>query len=338
MSREASDLILVSERKEDIDFFSRLAASTKKKLFDARSWKSMAQLLNDNRGAIVIWDADHENAMNQEHPISAVNIRMALISHPKNFALTSKPINLYEELFTLLPDKRFRYQNNILRRYDATATTLITRLLATQNEEAAFGLAPFFESDTRIQRIILYRSGERPAAANAIESFLEKSGVASKIAAKIAQASDELLMNAIFSAPRDKVGNAPRQNLIRTAKFDFPEGETVELETALADTYAAICVTDQFGSLLEENIVKFLGQNFQSKDYTLRKYGSSAGLGMYGVVQSGLSLFFRVLPNKRTDAFLFFKRTGSMKEFKTGFQFTACSFLKSFQAGNPLLS
>lgn len=338
MSQSVSDLILISERKEDVDFFSSVATATGKKFFDAQSAKGMTQLLSSNSNAIVLWDADHANAAVEAHPMSALAIRLGLLAHAKNFALTSKPINTYENLFAPLPDKRFRYQNNILRRYDEAATQLLPRVFAATHEEAGFGLAPFFEPSVRIQKIILKRSAERPAAANAVESFLEKSGVSSKIAAKIAQASDELLMNAIFSAPRDKVGNAPRQNLIRTAKFNFNDTESVELETALADDYAAICVTDGFGSLLEENIVKFLGQNFQSKDYAIRKFGTGAGLGLYGVVQSGLSLFYRVLPNKRTDAYLFFKRTGSAKNIKTGFQFSACTFLKSFQAGNPLLS
>lgn len=326
MIQTLPQIILASERKEDFDFFSNLCKAAGKTLQTAQSWRTISELLIANPSAFVVWDADHAGADNEAHPLSATMIRTTLGDFPNSYALTSKPINLYDNLFSALPDKRVHYQNNILRRYEPATATLIKSLFSTDHDEGPFGLARFFSPTTRIQKIVLHHSDERTAASNAMESFLEKSGMTLKIAAKIAQASDELLMNAIFSAPRDKIGNATRQNLVRTAKFPFSEGETVELETALADDYAGLCVTDRFGSLQEENVVKFLGQNFQTHDYMLRKYGSGAGLGMYGIVQSGLSLFFRVMPGKRTDAMIFFKRTASVKEFKTGFQFTAAYF------------
>ena len=50
------------------------------------------------------------------------------------------------------------------------------------------------------------------------------------------------------------------------------------------------------------------------------------GGGLYGIAQSGLSLFLRVQRNQRTDAMLFFKQTKSMKDFRKSFQLCALQY------------
>ena len=153
---------------------------------------------------------------------------------------------------------------------------------------------------------------------------MSKLSINDRVAAKVAQATDELLMNAIFDAATDRDGKHTRHLLDRKARFDFAGREQVDLEAASCDEYLGICVTDYFGSLGIESVMMCLGQHYHDQDYKPRKTGPGAGLGIYGIIESGLSLVFVSEPLKRTDVLLFFPRADSFKEFKSGFRFSSC--------------
>ena len=89
---------------------------------------------------------------------------------------------------------------------------------------------------------------------------------------------------------------------------------------------AGMVVTDFFGSLDPLKMLAHLNQDFRDEKYAAhdKSKGAGSGLGLYGVLQSGLSLVIEVSPGKRTDAMIFFPSVTNHRAFKAGFQFSAC--------------
>ena len=101
------------------------------------------------------------------------------------------------------------------------------------------------------------------------------------------------------------------------------EKEHVSVELAETEDYIGICVADKFGSLKKSLVLKFLGKDYQSTEYVPRTDDPGAGLGILGIIQSGLSLLFVSKPGVRTEVMLFFPRSPNYKQFKMGFRFVS---------------
>jgi hypothetical protein len=141
-----------------------------------------------------------------------------------------------------------------------------------------------------------------------------------RMATKIAQAADELLLNAIFDAPVQKDGTRYRQ--IGSRDMDFViDGGGITVSFAEGDHYAAISVTDNFGSLAKEEIMFALKKDFQDRAYVIRPGSGGAGLGLNSIVQSGLSVILLTRPQLRTEAVILFPKARTYKEFKSSFSF-----------------
>lgn len=323
---EARSLILISERPEDGKFFEPMARYLKMQFVRAVQFDEIVEALIQRSGAIVLWDLDHPGALEAKHPLNFKVVQSALLesSDPARvFALTDKTVNKYEELFARLTASRRLFHHNLLRRYDVAAFKAMARLLLKSTQPLPRGIAEYFPEGARTQKITLRKAEHRFAAVGAIESFIKKLSGDDRIASKVAQATDELLMNAIFDAATDRDGKRTRTLLDRKARFDFAAREQVELEFAATEEYLGVCVTDYFGSLAVDSVLNATGQSFFGQDYKPRKIGPGAGLGIYGIVESGLSLVYCCEPRKRTDSLVLFPRTKSYKAFKAGFRFTA---------------
>src|SRR5262249_23345514 len=147
----------------------------------------------------------------------------------------------------------------------------------------AGGLAAFLAAGSNPQKIRLTRSTHKRAAIEAIQNHLQKQGVRGRLAALVAQATDELILNAIFDAPLDNHGSSLRHTLSRDSDFELAEREQVEIEVGSSGSYMGVSVTDQFGTLKRKTILNALNTNSKTQ-----------GLGLYKTLNSGLSLAFSV--------------------------------------------
>lgn len=319
-------LVLVSSSPEDLDFGLKVSKRFHIELAVPKSWHELLVVLSDSYSSYVFWTVGEPELNDTSHPffIGAVEeILAGQVDAARVFALTAKPIHNYQAMFEKFPTMKSRFQHNIIRRYPAGSEILYSRLLEYCSAPEPSGLQKLFDPTTKIHKLSLKNSSQKNSAVQALEQTLLKTGFDGRIASRIAQATDELLMNAIFDAAQDKSGIATRQMLDRRTHFVFGQNEPVGMEFALNQEYFGICVTDHYGSLKRETLFKFLHQNYQDKDYQLRKYGPGAGLGLYGIVAAGLSLLISCKPGKRTDVAVFFPRVKSYRDFRSSFQFTA---------------
>lgn len=149
------------------------------------------------KGTAVIWDVDHL-------PVQAAPPVVARALPPRRtFALSDKTLNR-TQAFAAAPFAYQAFQHNLIRKHDSSAGIIYSKLIESVLNAKASGLKPFFGNDKAIKRITLKASTHRTAAVQAVENFLQKSGFNPRMAAKIAQAADELLVNAIFDAAVDR--------------------------------------------------------------------------------------------------------------------------------------
>jgi hypothetical protein len=294
------------------------------------NWEKLTESLVTRPRAAVVWELDHPESASSSHPRSFQAVRQVLVDSvdpSQVFAVVDKPSSLAHLTGETSFFKRM-FNHYFIRNYKNGTTDLFSRVLATAWAERPSGIARYFPTHCKVQKLPLQKSEHRGAAVNATESFLSKIGLEARLSARVAQATDELLMNAIFDAACDRTGNYTRQLLDRKAKFELNKLDQVDLEIASCDEYVGVCVSDHFGSINPDVIFKFLSQDFHHTDYRPRRTGPGAGLGLYGIIQNGISLMIVCRPRHQTDAIIFFPNTNFYKEFKQGFQFVSC-FIQS---------
>lgn len=273
--------------------------------------------LADHPSAQVIWDIDDEDLAG---PFGKL---LPQACPPERiFAWGAKEIHEYPHLFESDAFGHFVSHRGAPLRTCA-------RMFDVTPSQPEWGLKEFFGAGVQSQELILKNSGEKEAAVEAIQNFLRKIKVGERLSTLAAQAADELLMNAIFDAPIDSPeGQAPgiqhrryRRHYERDAQFALSERERVSLRISSNDTYVGIAVTDRFGSLYREALLRFLRKNYEKGQYTVWKNDPGAGLGVYNMARSGLSLRFVCVEGKYTEVQIYFPRSSGFKQFRESARF-----------------
>jgi hypothetical protein len=107
--------------------------------------------------------------------------------------------------------------------------------------------------------------------------------------------ADELLSNAVHNAPVDGAGEHYRRELDRANEIELDGRHQVKLRWGCDARYLAIEVTDAFGSLDRDTILRALAKN------DVRESGSGAGMGVALAYRSCDHLVFNLAPGRRTE-------------------------------------
>lgn len=200
------------------------------------------------------------------------------------------------------------------------------RLVKATLNERAFGLNTLMKPGTKIQKIVLQKSGQKQEAVEAVRNFLVAAKYQSRMATVIANAVDELLMNAIFDAPIDDLGKQLYASAPRTTHIDLIGKHAVEMQVSFDGTYVGITAIDQFGSLDKSKLLTHISKIYTQEEYKVRSSVAGAGIGLATVFRSGGSFFFVSEGGTRTEVTVFFKRTDNFREFKDQFRFLSTQF------------
>src|SRR5690606_3098214 len=132
------------------------------------------------------------------------------------FAITEKPLSSCPHL-----SRNRAWGGHIIRRFPDSSLHVYARLFQGLLQPEPRTLDKFFPKDASSNRITLKRSAHKHAAIEAIQSHLQKRGIRGRMAALIAQATDELILNAVFDAPRGEDLRPTRRDLPRDADFEL---------------------------------------------------------------------------------------------------------------------
>lgn len=312
-------LLVISERKEDLDFGRIVAQRNGFGFATAADKDSVKAELAKHPDAVVFWDTDHAHAGTAGHPSSlrAVSENFGYFAPPPRvFAISDLSINQNPNLL-----RHPVFGHHVFRRYDEPAPTVVGKLVQAVLEDHSFGIARYFPPNSQNAKVVLKHSNQKSTAVQAVQNYLVKLGIKGRISALVAKAADELIMNALFDAPTLADGTPKRRDTPRDSTFALDERDQITLEVMSTQGYAGISVTDQFGSLRKDLVLQFLRQDYKQKQYHMRKMDHGAGLGLHGITQSGISLLLHSEPGAKTEVILFFPITDNYRKFREGFRF-----------------
>ena len=158
-----------------------------------------------------------------------------------------------------------------------------------------FGAEKYLLWATDLQSITLTRGCQRADVVAHLSEQVRARGQSARVASMAMLVADELLSNAVHNAPVDVHGVHYRRELPRAEDIELDGRHQVRLRWGCDARYLAIEVSDQFGSLDRDTILRSLAKN------DVREHGSGAGMGVALAYRSCDHLVFNLAPGKRTE-------------------------------------
>ncbi|MEQ1503391.1 MAG: hypothetical protein ABMB14_14230 [Myxococcota bacterium] len=145
---------------------------------------------------------------------------------------------------------------------------------------------------------------DRDQAVQAVELVATRFGMSRRASAMAADASHELLMNAMYDAPIDPTGR-PKYAADRQAQISLAENEVPTLRLTVDGSHLALDISDPFGRLPRAKVFGGLlrgrtGVIAPTASAVLDVSHGGAGLGMFNLFNSAAILRIEVIPGRQT--------------------------------------
>lgn len=321
----SKSLLLISNRPEDQAFAAEVAMTAGLSLQSVANAREGAAILAQDDTPVIIVDTsseaqyqEFENAVQDTVGIFSDKVDANLIHF-----LSSKPLEdvrylIQSPLFGHFIMRNFRNPQVEGQHYG--------RILRATLSERAFGLAGLLKEGSKIQVVKLQRSTQKQDAVEAIKNYLIAAKFQTRMATVIANAVDEILMNAIFDAPVDDVGRHTFSATPRSTAIDLNDRNAVEMHVGYDGVHVGITAVDHFGSLDKVKLLSHISKIYTDEEYKVRSAVAGAGIGLATVFRSGGSFFFVSESRTRTEVTVLFQRTDSYRDFKDQFRFISTQF------------
>jgi hypothetical protein len=318
-------LLLISSQPEDVTFLaeaSQVAGATLEVVPDARiAAESIATI---NPAAIFI-DVN-EGKLLREFELEA----------QKKFGLFSDQVQAHK--FHFLSNRPLQENRDVIQ--SPFFGSYFERPLVSVEDSARFygrfvlagetmqthDLKHFLEERGKTQTVLLVRSDQKQEAAEAVRQYLIQAKIPGRIANTVANAVDELLMNAIFDAPADEFGKNIYTATARNQIRELTGREQVKMTIGFDGFYVGISITDFFGSIDRTRLLNHVSMNYRDQEYQIRRGQAGAGLGLAAVFNSGGSLIYHCETAQKTEVTLLYRAYDNFRDFKTQFRFFSAKF------------
>ncbi len=190
-----------------------------------------------------------------------------------------------------------------------------------------FGIKKYLAWGASTQTFHLRDSASRRDYVQHIKHWGESLGIRSAIVKQIEVVTEELLMNALYDAPIDERGQRLHNHKTRKEQVVLPVMHAARLEFGSDGKRVAISVTDPFGSITRDLVLKALTRCFSQRDISEESGG--AGLGLYFCYKHVDSLVINVDPLQKTEFIGLIDIEQSVKESKLAGTHTALHFFNT---------
>ncbi|MBC7692317.1 MAG: hypothetical protein H7222_11180 [Methylotenera sp.] len=220
------------------------------------------------------------------------------------------------------------FGNFVLKNYGdpVEAGAHYSRIVRASLSDRAFGLKTLLSADGKIQPIQLQVSSQKQEAVEAVKKYLIAAKVHSRMANVVANAVDELIMNAIYAAPADDLGKPLLNATARNTLIKLEGRNAIEASVGFDGKYVAFSAADKYGSLDKAKLIQHLSKVYTEEEYKLKTNVAGAGLGLATLFRWGGSFLFSTEAGNRTEVTFFLKRFASYKDFKKQFRFVSTQY------------
>lgn len=201
------------------------------------------------------------------------------------------------------PDEVSRLRMRLVRR--PSALRPLHPLLAPQTMVSTLQVTDYADKDRAVARIGDWAAEHLPR----------------RDAAALEGALDELLLNALYDAPRDASG-APRYRDLSPAQravlLPFPS-EYAEVRYAGDRERVVVAVEDRFGALRADTVLDYLTRCAEAqlaRSNPLERKAGGAGIGLFLVAYAASELLFRLAAGRRTQVVFAIRRDRSARPLR----------------------
>jgi hypothetical protein len=319
MSQNA--IVLISRNIKDYEFAQEVSKSLGIRFTQTETVARLHEVLCENLGTFILWDYD---SVLEERPVDAKLNRDLIHYFEKHkawnrvFAISSKPLR-----DSIIPGNFALFSKYIFRSFNPQTIPVYCHIIQNVLVPDPFEPHSVGANKVAVQKTSITNSARKKATIEALSIILEKKSVPKRVASTVIQALDELIMNAVFDAPVDDKKKHYKQVLDRGIEFELKKEEYVDIDLMVTDAFLQISVTDYFGSLERDDFVPLLAKNFQKQgvSQTGAAPKSDRGLGLYQILNSGLSMQSLIEPGKRTRMSLIIPWVANVRELKDSFRF-----------------
>lgn len=158
-----------------------------------------------------------------------------------------------------------------------------------------FGAEKYLLWGTELHAHTITKASQRAKLVNQLANDVRGRGQSARVASMAMLVADELVSNAVHNAPVDDRGEHYRKDIPRDIEIELTDRHAVQLRWGCDARYLAIEVTDQFGSLDRDTILRSLARS------DVRESGGGAGMGITLAYRSCDHLVFNLSPGTRTE-------------------------------------
>jgi hypothetical protein len=274
----SKSLLLISPKSEDQKFAAEVAVTAGLSLKHVQEAKEGADLISQEEIHVVFVDASTEKEYQKFE--TAIQDSVGIFSDKINpnaiHFLSSEEL---EKILYLLQSPLFGHY--ILRNFNSIEEVgqHYGRVVKATLAERAFGLENLLKPGSKVQNIKLNSSAQKQEAVDAVKNYLLAAKFQSRMATVVANAVDELLMNAIFDAPVDELGKPTLSTTPRSTAFPLDGKNLVEMQVGFDGKYVGISAIDHFGSLEKAKLLSHISKIYVKEEYKVRTTVAGAGIG-----------------------------------------------------------
>lgn len=321
-------LLLVSSRPDDLIFATKIAEMTGLALLQTTDLDVITNAIKEKELSAIIVDLGSEESFKAFE--SSIHDQVGLFSDRLNsnrFHYISD-LDLEERKFLL---ESPLFGNFIYRKFGDPAKTIkagtrYAYVIKATMGERSFGIRNFFHPKSQVQTITMKRSTQKQQVVEALRGYLIKAKYPTRMANTIANAVDELIMNAIFAAPTDALGRRTYDQTPRDTDIPLEGKSSIEVSIAFDGVQVGVCATDQFGSVDKEKVLRHLSTLYKDEQYKMKLSVAGAGIGLATTFRNGGSLLFLCEKNSKTEVCVIFERLENIREFKDQFRYIVNQF------------
>jgi hypothetical protein len=160
------------------------------------------------------------------------------------------------------------------------------------------GPAPYLLGGTAIEERVVGSTSERDQLLAELDTLAERLGLADEKVRRLQVVVEELVLNAIYAAPRDSAGNAKYAAADRGTPLTLGAQEQVRVRFGVDGRTFALSVADRFGALTRAAVAQSLGKMFEQN---AARDAGPRGLGLIASFTSANHLVFHGTPGRFTE-------------------------------------
>lgn len=166
------------------------------------------------------------------------------------------------------------------------------------------GPAPFLLHGTVVEERIIGGSTDKDEALGALLADAARFGLSDEKVRRIETAADELMLNAVYDAPRDERGQPLHADIDRRTPVTLAAQAQVRARWGCDGRIFAVSVTDRFGALERTTVASHIQRLLDARSPRLGRSGTTggAGLGLVLTFSAANQLVLQVSRGRFTEA------------------------------------